>query len=69
MKTEKRLCSIRASTQLIADWAPHINCPLMQNYLAGYEKQKRDIEDTVLLALQRPDIFEKITEGTRIKKE
>lgn len=37
--------------------------------LAGYERQKRDIEDTVLLALTYPDIYDKITSGTRMKAE
>lgn len=31
------------------------------DYLAGYEKQKRDIEDTVLLALTHADIYDKIS--------
>ena len=39
------------------------------DYLAGYEKQKRDIEDTVLLALTHADIYDKISEGTRMIKE
>ena len=47
------------SKQIELDW----------DYLAGYEKQKRDIEDTVLLALTYPEIYDKITQGTRIKNE
>ncbi|CAD8071579.1 unnamed protein product [Paramecium sonneborni] len=39
------------------------------NYLAGYDKQKRDIEDTVLLALQYPEIYESMTQLTRVKNE
>jgi len=39
------------------------------DYLAGYEKQKRDIEDTVLLALSYPQIYDEITKGTRMKEE
>lgn len=31
------------------------------DYLAGYEKQKRDIEDTVLLALRFPEIYDEIS--------
>jgi|TARA_B110000285_G_C15078894_1_gene592331 SpoVK/Ycf46/Vps4 family AAA+-type ATPase len=31
------------------------------NYLAGYEKVKRDIEDTVLLSLTHGDVYDKIT--------
>lgn len=37
--------------------------------MAGYEKQKRDIEDTVLLALTYPEIFDEITKETRMKNE
>lgn len=33
--------------------------------LAGYEKIKRTIEDSVLFTLTHPDIFQKITESTR----
>ncbi|CAK66823.1 unnamed protein product (macronuclear) [Paramecium tetraurelia] len=39
------------------------------NYLAGYEKQKRDIEDTVLLALQYPEVYDSLTALTRVKNE
>ncbi|KAL4488666.1 hypothetical protein ABPG73_020365 [Tetrahymena malaccensis] len=39
------------------------------DYLAGYEQQKRDIEDTVLLALQYPEIYDQITAATRMKQE
>eukprot|EP00963_Diacronema_lutheri_P011720 scaffold1440_cov332-Pavlova_lutheri.AAC.20 len=37
--------------------------------LAGYDEQKREIEDTVLLSLTRPDVYEKIARGTRKKYE
>lgn len=39
------------------------------NYLAGYEKIKRDIEDTVLLALTHGDVYDQITQATRMKNE
>lgn len=39
------------------------------DYLAGSEEAKREIEDTILLTLERPDIFDKITETTRVKYE
>ncbi|EGR27614.1 hypothetical protein IMG5_193130 [Ichthyophthirius multifiliis] len=45
------------------------NSDLDWDYLAGYEQQKRDIEDTVLLSLQYPDIYDKITNVTRMKQE
>ena len=34
------------------------------NFLAGYERQKRDIEDTVLLVLTYPEIYDNISKGT-----
>jgi ATP-dependent 26S proteasome regulatory subunit len=37
--------------------------------LGGYEKQKRDIEDTILLALTHADVYDKISEATRVKFE
>lgn len=39
------------------------------DYLAGSEAAKREIEDTILLTLERPDIFDKITQITRVKDE
>ena len=33
--------------------------------LVGYEEQKREIEDTLLLALLRPDVYDAIAAGTR----
>ncbi|PRW59773.1 cell division cycle 48-like protein [Chlorella sorokiniana] len=33
--------------------------------LAGYEEQKRQIEDTLLLALLHPEVYESIAKGTR----
>ena len=33
--------------------------------LAGYEQQKAAIEDTLLLALQHPDVFDEVARGTR----
>ena len=32
--------------------------------LAGYEQQKASIEDTLLLALQHPDVFDDVARGT-----
>lgn len=37
--------------------------------LAGYESQKRDIEDTVLLSLTHAHIFDEITQATRARFE
>lgn len=42
---------------------------LTWDILAGYESQKRDIEDTVLLSLTHSEIFDDITSQTRVRFE
>lgn len=37
--------------------------------LAGYEKVKTEIEDTIVLALQNPELYERIAEKTRCRYE
>ncbi|KAL9273358.1 Proteasome-activating nucleotidase-like protein [Drosera capensis] len=37
--------------------------------IAGYDEQKREIEDTVLLALKSPEVYDDIARGTRRKFE
>ncbi|KAF7811210.1 cell division control protein 48 [Senna tora] len=37
--------------------------------IAGYENQKREIENTILLALQSPEVYDDIARGTRHKYE
>ncbi|PKA50607.1 26S protease regulatory subunit 6B like [Apostasia shenzhenica] len=37
--------------------------------IAGYHQQKREIEDTILLALQSPEVYDEIARGTRLKFE
>lgn len=37
--------------------------------IAGYDQQKREIEDTILLALQSPEVYDEIARGTRSKFE
>ncbi|OAY79209.1 ATPase family AAA domain-containing protein 1-A [Ananas comosus] len=37
--------------------------------IAGYDQQKREIEDTILLALQNPEVYDDIARGTRCKFE
>lgn len=39
------------------------------NYLAGYESQKRLIEDSILLSLTHGEIYDKISQNTRVKFE
>ncbi|GKD78003.1 hypothetical protein Tco_1340624 [Tanacetum coccineum] len=38
-------------------------------HIDGYTQQKRDIEDTILLALQSPEVYDEIARGTRCKFE
>lgn len=45
------------------------NNELDWDYLAGYDYVKRDIEDTVLLALTHGHVYDQITQGTRMKDE
>ncbi|XP_021721581.1 uncharacterized protein LOC110689160 [Chenopodium quinoa] len=33
--------------------------------IAGYDQQKREMEDTVLLALRSPEVYDDIARGTR----
>lgn len=41
---------------------PDVNANKLDwDYLAGYASVKRNIEDTVLLALKNPDVYDKIT--------
>ncbi|GAV73208.1 AAA domain-containing protein [Cephalotus follicularis] len=37
--------------------------------IAGYDQQKREIEDTILLALRSPELYDDIARGTRLKFE
>lgn len=37
--------------------------------LGGYEQQKRDIEDTILLSLTYPEVYDTITQNTRVRFE
>jgi hypothetical protein len=39
------------------------------DYLAGYDYVKRDIEDTVLLALTHGHVYDQVTQSTRMKNE
>lgn len=45
------------------------NKNLEWNYLAGYENVKRKIEDSILLGLTHGEIYDQITQGTRVKFE
>jgi SpoVK/Ycf46/Vps4 family AAA+-type ATPase len=45
------------------------NKNLEWSYLAGYENVKRKIEDSILLGLTHGEIYDQITQGTRVKFE
>ncbi|XP_050206297.1 uncharacterized protein LOC126655933 [Mercurialis annua] len=51
---------------------PRINSPntdISWENIAGYDHQKREIEDTILLALHSPEVYDDIARGTRRKFE
>lgn len=50
-------------------YLPSSEPDLEWSYLAGYESAKQEIEDTILLSLEHPEIYDKITETTRYKPE
>ncbi|KAG8635158.1 hypothetical protein MANES_16G002800v8 [Manihot esculenta] len=45
------------------------NSGITWDNIAGYDQQKRDIEDTILLALHSPEVYDDIARGTRRKFE
>ncbi|XP_073039071.1 uncharacterized protein [Primulina eburnea] len=47
----------------------HTNVDISWDNIAGYDNQKREIEDTILLALKRPEVYDDIARGTRCKFE
>ncbi|KAL8005282.1 putative AAA+ ATPase domain, ATPase, AAA-type, core [Plasmopara halstedii] len=47
----------------------HSEDSLSWESLAGYEKVKAEIEDTIVLALQNPELYERIAEKTRCRYE
>ncbi|KAB2025966.1 hypothetical protein ES319_D06G186100v1 [Gossypium barbadense] len=52
--------------------APHQNKPYNEiswDNIAGYDQQKQEIEDTILLALNSPQVYDDIARGTRQKFE
>ncbi|XP_068657276.1 uncharacterized protein [Aristolochia californica] len=48
---------------------PVDECGVSWETVAGYHEQKRDIEDTILLALKNPEVYDDIARGTRFKFE
>ncbi|KAL9146730.1 hypothetical protein ABFS82_13G129600 [Erythranthe guttata] len=45
------------------------NVDISWDNIAGYDNQKREIEDTILLALRSPEVYDDIARGTRCKFE
>jgi hypothetical protein len=55
--TQKKESDIKRRKTSVVDWGP----------LAGYNEQKRAIEDCLLLPLVRPEVYDKVALGTREK--
>ncbi|XP_051124881.1 uncharacterized protein LOC127247184 isoform X3 [Andrographis paniculata] len=49
--------------------AKHGKVDISWDNIAGYDNQKREIEDTILFALKSPDVYDDIARGTRCKFE
>ncbi|KAI3456506.1 hypothetical protein Pfo_013169 [Paulownia fortunei] len=47
----------------------HSKVDISWDNIAGYDNQKREIEDTILLALKSPEVYDDIARGTRCKFE
>lgn len=45
------------------------NADISWDTIAGYDNQKREVEDTILLALKSPEVYDDIARGTRCKFE
>ncbi|KZV16063.1 ATPase family AAA domain-containing protein 1-A-like [Dorcoceras hygrometricum] len=43
----------------------HTSVDISWDNIAGYDDQKQEIEDTILLALKRPEVYDDIARGTR----
>ncbi|KAK2992202.1 hypothetical protein RJ640_005689 [Escallonia rubra] len=71
--TEKSVASLEAMGVKVYG----LNMPKTEFYkeemswdnIAGYGQQKREIEDTILLALRSPEVYDDIAHGTRCKFE
>lgn len=69
-RSKPRKDPLEALTELGAKvYLPESQADLEWSYLAGYEEAKQEIEDTIMLALEHPEIYDKITETTRYKPE
>ncbi|KAE8689688.1 P-loop containing nucleoside triphosphate hydrolases superfamily protein isoform 2 [Hibiscus syriacus] len=69
MPAQKSISSLRAmGVRIYGLDMPHRNKPYSEiswGNIAGYDQQKRDIEDTILLALNSPQVYDDIARGTR----
>ena len=46
-----------------------VGCSLLRvACCAGYEEQKQEIQDTLLLAMRQPEVYEVIAAGTRLRQ-
>ncbi|XVF26106.1 hypothetical protein REPUB_Repub13aG0271200 [Reevesia pubescens] len=73
MPAQKSIASLEAmGVRIYGLDAPHQNnlySEISWDNIAGYDQQKREIEDTVLLALNSPQVYDDIARGTRRKFE
>lgn len=73
MPAQKSIASLKAmGVRIYGLDAPHENnsySEISWDNIAGYEQQKREIEDTILLALNSPQVYDDIARGTRRKFE
>uniref|UniRef100_A0A5B7BWY3 AAA+ ATPase domain-containing protein n=1 Tax=Davidia involucrata TaxID=16924 RepID=A0A5B7BWY3_DAVIN len=70
---EKSVASLEAmGVRIYGLKEPNVGSPKTEiswDNIAGYNEQKREIEDTILLALQSPEVYDDIARGTRSKFE
>ncbi|XWS15531.1 hypothetical protein CRYUN_Cryun34aG0008000 [Craigia yunnanensis] len=73
MPAQKSIASLEAmGVRIYGLDAPHQNnsySEISWDNIAGYDQQKREIEDTILLALNSPQVYDDIARGTRRKFE
>ncbi|XWS19360.1 hypothetical protein CRYUN_Cryun31cG0009100 [Craigia yunnanensis] len=73
MPAQKSIASLEAmGVKIYGLDAPHQNNSYSEvswDNIAGYDQQKREIEDTILLALNSPQVYDDIARGTRRKFE
>ncbi|XP_031743223.1 ATPase family AAA domain-containing protein 1-B isoform X2 [Cucumis sativus] len=71
--SEKSISSLEAmGVKVYGLDGPHLNSTkneISWDNIAGYDQQKREIEDSILMTLHNPELFDDIAHGTRRKFE